>query len=81
MLNSKEESDKTYRDIVLWMQLATLASMPVFGYFSDRGDPRILIPLTFLARGIVACSFRFIDDPKTPQARLIAVLLTVTSII
>ena len=81
VLASKEQSDKTYRDIVIWMQIATLTAMPIFGYYSDKGDPRIMIPLTFLARGTVACSFRFIDDPQTVEARLLAVCLTVTSII
>jgi len=81
VLESDEESVKTYRNIVIWMQVATLFTMPIFGYYSDRADPRIIIPLTFLARGIVAISFRCIDHPQSWEAYLLAVLLTVTSVV
>uniref|UniRef100_A0A7S3MI32 Major facilitator superfamily (MFS) profile domain-containing protein n=1 Tax=Favella ehrenbergii TaxID=182087 RepID=A0A7S3MI32_9SPIT len=81
ILESKEESDKTYRNIVIGMQLATLATMPVFGYYSDRVDLRIFIPLAFLSRGLVCISFRLVEHPQTVLAFFLAICLTMTSAI
>ena len=81
VLETKEESDKTYRNIVIWMQVATLITMPIFGYYSDKADPRIIIPFSFLARGLTALCFRSIEHPQQWEAYVLAVTLTVTSVI
>ena len=63
------------------MQIATLATMPVFGYFSDKVDLRYYVPLAFFLRGMVCFAFRSIDDPTTWHAYFLAICLTMTSAI
>ena len=63
LLASKKESDAVYRNIVIGSQIATILSLPIFGYFSDKGDARIIIPTSFVIRCAVCASFKYIEDP------------------
>lgn len=81
VLESKEEANKTYRNIVIWMQLATLLIAPLFAYNIDGADLRFIIPLAFFVRGSVALSFRSVDHPQSWNAYFLAIAITVTSVI
>lgn len=60
-------------------QTVTLAFLPVFGYFSDRLDPRVLILATVLVRAVLAGSFRFVTRPDTWFAYTMLTLLCLIS--
>ncbi len=63
------------------IQFCTLLVIPIFGYLSDKVDLRYVIPFAFLSRGIVAASFKSIENPKDFDAYVICVLLVITSVI
>ena len=65
VLADRDESDSVYFRIVLGIQIATIILLPVFGILTDRADLRYIIPIAFLVRGLVACSFKTIEDPRT----------------
>lgn len=81
ILESKRESDIIYRNIVIGTQVVTLVSIPLFGYFSDKANPRIVIPIAFIVRGSVAACFKFVEDPSGWYSYLLCVSLVVSSLI
>lgn len=81
LLASKKESDAIYRNIVIGSQAATLVSLPLFGYFADKGDARIIIPFSFVIRCAVCISFRFVEDPSEWYSYALCVALVMTSLI
>ena len=81
VLESEEESNTVYRNIVLVIQFCVLLTIPIFGYLSDKVDLRYVIPFAFLARGAVAASFKSIEDPREVNSFIICVLLVITSVV
>ena len=81
VLSGKEESDAIYRNIVLGSQIAVLVTMPVFGFLADKADLRVIIPMTFFARCLIAGSFRFITNPNDWHSYVLSVLMIVISIV
>ena len=80
VLTSKDESDITYRNLILGTQLISIICIPVFCKLSDKVDTRISIPLTFLAHSALAFSFKYISDPTSTSSYIICILLpTVTA--
>ena len=63
VLESNEESDSIYANIIIGSQVVTLITLPIFGFYSDRLDSRAILPAAFFLRGIIAASFYFIEDP------------------
>ena len=61
--------------------IGILIVAPLFGFVSDRADPRVLVPLTFFVRGMIGFSFRFIEDPSIWQAYAVCVLVVIVSFI
>lgn len=80
IIESKEESDAIYRNIVLVIQLCVVLTIPIFGYLSDKVDLRVVIPFAFASRGIVAASFKSIENPNDWDAYVRCVLLVITSV-
>ena len=80
-MTSKDESDAIYRNIVIGSQVATLITLPLFGYFADKGDARVIIPFSFIIRCAVCLSFKFIEDPSEWYSYALCVALVMTSLI
>ena len=76
-----KESDKIYRNIILGAQVAILVCVPLYGWYVDKADPRILAPATFFVRAILAASFRFVQDPSEWPSYFLIVTMVVISII
>ena len=68
-------------NVVSGALVATLIFGPIFGYISDRVDARVIVPSSFFVRGLIAFSFRYIDDPSKVSAYILAVLLILVSVI
>lgn len=51
----------------------------MFGYFSDRLDPRMIILATGLLRAVLAASYRFVPRPDTWYAYSMLTLLCLVS--
>ena len=78
-LSDKEESDAIYRNVIIASQVVTLLTVPAFGYYSDRLDSRVIVPFSFLVRGLVAASFYFITDPRTAYGYIACITIIVLS--
>ena len=81
VLSSKEESDAIYMRVVSGALIAILIVAPIFGFMSDKSDPRVIVPASFLIRGLVSVSFGFINDPRDWHAYALCILMIVVSII
>ena len=81
VLSSKEESDAIYMRVVSGALIAILFVAPIFGFMSDKSDPRVIVPASFLIRGLVSVSFGFITDPRDWHAYALCILMIVVSII
>ena len=57
VLASKEESDAIYMRVVTGALVSILVVAPVFGFVSDKADPRIIVPSSFFVRGVIAFMF------------------------
>ena len=79
ILPDKETSDAIYRNIIIGSMGSILIILPFFGYYSDRLDSRVIVPASFLARGAIAASVKFIEDPRSWYAYLAAVLVIILS--
>ena len=80
VLKLKEESDITYRNVIIGTQLVSIICIPIFCKLSDKVDTRISIPLTFLAHSALAGSFKYISDPTSTTSYVLCIMLpTVTS--
>ena len=81
LLASKGEADAVYMRVVVGAQIAVALTIPLFGFLADKADVRVLIPSTFLVRGLIALSFRFITDPRDFHSYVLSILMVVVSII
>lgn len=81
VLESKEESDAIYRNIIIGSSVATIIALPFFGYMADKADARVIVPMAFLVRGLVAALFRFIESPKEWQGFMLCIFLVITSLL
>ena len=66
--------------IVSGALVSTLIFGPIFGYMSDNVDARVIVPTTFFVRGLIAFSFRYIDDPTKSSSYILSVLLILVSV-
>ena len=57
VLASKKESDSIYMTVVTISIFCIAIVAPLFGFISDRADPRVLVPASFALRGICGVSF------------------------
>ena len=81
LLASKHEADSIYLRVVVGAQIAVALTIPIFGFLADKADVRVLIPATFLVRGLIALSFRFISNPNDFHSYALCILMVVVSII
>lgn len=81
VISSEEEGDRIYMTIVGFAMAATLVVAPAFGLLSDKADPRVIVPTSFFLRGMIAFSFRFIDDPTELHAYILSITMIVVSVI
>ena len=79
VLATNEDSDLIYRNVIILSQGITLLTIPIFGFYSDRIDPRVIIPITFLIRGCIAASFKCIEDPRHWYGYTANVLIIIVS--
>ena len=70
-----------FRNIIIGSQIATIIVLPIFGNIADKADARVVVPMAFFARGVVAVLFRFVESPKEWQGITLCILLVVTSLI
>ena len=70
-----------FRNIIIGSQIATIIVLPIFGNIADKADARVVVPMAFFARGVVAALFRFVESPKEWQGITLCILLVVTSLI
>ena len=81
IIGSKEEADAVYRNLVILAVGSTVVCLPLAGHVCDKVDLRYLIPFTFLARGIIAVSFRFLEDPSVWQSYFLCTAIVLASIL
>ena len=81
VIATKEESDSLYMSIILGSLVTIAFVAPTFGYFSDKADHRIVVPASFLVRGIVAACFCKIENPYDWHAYILCILMVNASII
>ena len=60
VLDGKEESDKVYKKVIIGAQIAILIAVPLYGWYVDKADSRVLTPMTFFLRSVLAFSFGFV---------------------
>jgi len=63
--------------VIIWSQITSLVLLPFIGYLNDILDNRVIIPVTFLARGCLAFSFRYITDPRDWYSFFAVVLIMI----
>ena len=63
VIATKEQSDSLYMSIILGSLVTIAIIAPIFGFVSDKADQRIIVPASFLVRGIVAACFCQITNP------------------
>ena len=78
-LKDNEHMNSAYSKFIIALQVGTLITVPVFGYFADTMDLRYPIPASFLARALVLFSFPAIQDPEGAGAYIAAFFLTATT--
>ena len=81
VLSSTEESDKIYMQVIAGALFSILLVAPVFGFVSDKADPRVIMPSTFFVRGVITFLFSYIDNPNNWHAYFICVTMIVLSVI
>jgi len=81
ILSSKEESDAIYRKIVIIGVIVVLITMPLYGLLVDKADLRVIIPVTFLGRGLCAGSFYFITNPEMWQSYTLCIVTIMISVV
>ena len=57
VLSSKEEADGIYMRVMTGALISIMVVAPIFGFVSDKSDPRIIVPASFFTRGLIAFSF------------------------
>ena len=67
--------------IVIGALVSVFFIAPMFGKISDKVDPRVVVPGSFFARGLIAGSFKFIDNPNDLHANILCIMLIVVSMI
>ena len=81
VLASKEESDAIYMRVVTGALVSILVVAPVFGFVSDKADPRIIVPSSFFVRGVISFMFQYIDNPNDWHAYMLCVTMIVVSVV
>ena len=81
IISTTEESDQIYTRVIVGALLSISIIVPIFGYVSDKADPRLIISFTFIMRCFIAASFRFIEDPRNLVSYLLCVLLITISVV
>ena len=81
VIATKEQSDSLYMNIILGSLVTIAFIAPIFGFISDKADQRIVVPASFLIRGIVAACFCHIKNPYDWHAYILCILMVNVSII
>ena len=81
MLASKQESDAIYMRVVTGALISILVVAPVFGFVSDKADPRVIVPSSFFVRGVIAFMFQYIDNPNDWHSYVLCVTMIVVSVV
>ena len=79
VIESTELADRTYMRITALAVVGLVFFAPLYGLYSDVADPRKVIPISFLIRGLLAACFKFIQDPNTWQGYLLGVSIIIVS--
>lgn len=81
VLETTEEADAIYMRIVIGSLISVSFVAPLFGKVCDKLDPRMIVPATFAARGFIAASFKYLNDPRGWHANIFCILMITMSMI
>ena len=57
VLATTKDADDIYMRIISGALLSVLIVAPLFGFVSDKADPRVIIPFVFFVRGLISFAF------------------------
>ena len=81
VLESSELADKVYMRTTVAAVIGLVVISPLYGMFSDRADPKKIIPTSFLVRSFIGMSFRWIKNPNTWAGYFCSVSLVMVSVV
>jgi hypothetical protein len=73
------EAKKIYKHAVIIAMMSSLIFLPLISELSDRVSPLIMLPASFIFRGIAGGCFRLIEDPKSWFTIFLFTMLVVMS--
>lgn len=79
VIESTELADRVYMRITAAAVVSLVFFAPLYGLYSDVADPKKMITLSFLIRGLLAACFKFVQDPNTWQGYLLGVSIIIVS--
>ena len=81
LLANKEQGKTIYLNMMVVSVLISAFILPFVGTMVDRVSPKISIPFAFFFRAIVTAFFTMVNDPSSPEAFIVCIMLIVGSII
>jgi MFS family permease len=81
-LANENEAKQIYSKVVNYSMLAILVAMPICGFVADKLSSKIMVPISFLCRGVIAAFFvYFIDVPDSHWAIFACVAMFICTMI
>ena len=78
-ITSEEASKTLYQKIVLVSTLASICLLPILGHLGDKVSPAVIIPISFMMRGLCGLPFIWIKDPQLVTSMTLCCLLIIIS--
>ena len=80
-LINEEDSKDLYQWIILTSTIGTIILLPIIGQLGDKIPSKILIPVSFILRGICGYSFIWMTDPQSIISMTLCILLIIFTVV
>ena len=80
-LYDEEYSKTLYQKLMITTGVGSLLFMPLIGQIGDKVPSKVIIPVAFTFRSIMALLFMRIHDPETTFARVIILLMCIFTVV